>query len=137
MCASVSGFCTSVGRRRRPRSNGLERRAAEVADQGGLLAGEIRDRHRRDRHVACITPLRDRALQRRARGRGIARDRDHDRPCADRGGRGDRAVEHQVRCNAHQHAILRAHRLALGTVDEHALGTTARRDAAQLDPRRE
>ena len=145
-CASVSVFCTSVGLRFSPRSDGrggvrvgFGARPSERPQQRGLLAAEERVGHAGD--AGCggrSSRSRERRIDGRVRVDAGVRDRHHDRcPRRRRRPRRHRAVEHEVRRALEQDAVLDAHRLALGAVDDDDPAPAAGGHAAQLDRRGE
>ena len=125
-CASVSAFWTSVGRRPSPRSDGrggltrrdraapLERLDSAVSSPVRNASGTASTRTWRPSPRSAIADAQrgvggDAPRAGTATTTVVGPDRD--------GGRG-RAVEHEVRDPLEQHAVLRAHGLALGAVDD-------------------
>ena len=115
------------------RADGRDRSAPlERLDEGRLLAGQERLGDRLDADMAPVAALGDGGTQRCAGGDRPRGDGHHDVVGADRGGGGGRAVEDEVRDPLEQHAVLRAHGLALGAVDDDDLAAAARGDGGQL-----
>ena len=83
--------------------------------------------HRDDFDAAPGGALGDRPAQRTVRGDRVLGYRDRDRARAHRIGSRERAVEHELRAELEQGAVLGAHRLSLGGVHEQSPRTAAAR----------
>jgi hypothetical protein len=118
--------------RPRRRHRRLEEAAVEVGDQRALLAREVGDGHAGDADLPLRSPLLERMSERPACGGGVLGEGDHDRAGADGGRGGDGAVDDEMRRRRQQHAVLRAHGIALGGVDEERARPAPVRDAAEL-----
>ena len=113
--------------------------AVQPLHEGGLLAGHEAVGRRDElesRLAAGAGALGDRAGEAPVRARRAAVDRDHDRACTDARCRRRGAVEHEVRVDPHQQAVLVACGLALDAVRDHD-GRTPGRHGRQLEVRRE
>ena len=96
----------------------------DEVDRGRFLAGDIgrRGRDERDGHVAAgplsRVALAERAFEGDPGGAMLGPDVQDDPVGADRAGREDRAVEHEMWPGRHQRPVLGAHGLALGAIGQ-------------------
>ena len=137
--ASVSTFWISVGRPRTPRSNsrggvnvGWPAPPFSQLHERALLAGHeaVGHGHELDLLALCRLGALVDGLDGRMCRRCVAADRDDDSPRARDRGRDHRAVQHEVRIDAHQQRVLLARGLALDAVRDHDRARARRRPHA-------